>query len=200
MRTGWDIDGVGHVFSAGFHDHMYCEGIEDLWKSGPNADPYWNWYEDYGWSLQEFVEFCNRAADHGCLFTGHVRPGYFESMERVANLGHEIIIVTDRAFGASPEVSEWLTVEWLRANDANYDELIFSRDKTVGNCDTFIDDKLENYDALTNAGVNAFLLNQPWNRVDKPDYRKRIDTVEEYADLIEKHGYKLIYKKVFVSN
>lgn len=202
MRTGWDIDGVGHTFSAGVLDHMHCEGVEDLWKSGPNPEPYWDWYKDWGWTDQDFINFCNRAADHGCLFTGHVRPGYKEAIDRVANLGHEIIIVTDRSFGSSPEVSQRLTEEWFRDNDIGYDELIFSRDKTVGDCDTFIDDRLENYDALSaHMGVNPFLLNQAWNQVDNmPDGRKRLDSVTQYADLIERWGTKLKPRQVYVSN
>lgn len=194
MRTGWDIDGVGHVFSAGFHDHMYCEGVEDLWKSGPNADPYWDWYKDYGWSDNDFVEFCNRAADHGCIFTGHVRPGYVESITRVANAGHEIIIVTDRSFGSRPEVSERLTEDWLTASGIGYDELWFSRDKTVANCDTFIEDKIENYDALRRVGTDARLINRAWNQ-DPGDYRLRIDRIEEYADNIIKYGDALAIRR-----
>lgn len=188
------------MFSAGFKDHLDHTGLGHLWKSGPNADPYWNWYNDYGWSDQQFVEFCNEAADDGCLFTGHVRPGYKESINRVANLGHEIIIITDRTFGSTPQVSERLTVDWLLNEGIWYDELIFSADKTVGDCDTFIDDKIENYDALAAAGTNAFLLNQAWNRIDGPDYRKRLDTVIEYAELIGRYGEKMKRKKVYTFN
>lgn len=199
MITGWDVDGVGHTFSAGVHDHMRCEGVEHLWKSVP-GDPYWNWYAAWGWTDKEFVDFCNRAADHGCLFTGHVRDGYKESIQRVHDAGHDIIIVTDRSFGSSPSVSEQLTLDWFDKEGIYYDDIVFSRDKTVVWTDTFIDDKIDNYEALRRAGTNAFLLTRPWNIVtDGPDYRMRVDTIEEYANAIVRHGDRMKPKKVYVN-
>ena len=133
-----------------------------------------------GLDLAEFVEFCNEAADCGCLFSGDVREGYVEAIDAVALMGHEIIICTDRSFGTHPGVSQGLTVAWLHQHEIDYDELIFSADKTVSNCDFAIDDKLENYDALVAAGCKAFLLNRPWNKVEGGDARNRIDGFDEY--------------------
>lgn len=190
MRVGYDVDGVGHIFSAGFYDHMVHEGVESLWKSGPTPHPYWNWYHDYNWSDQEFVEFCNRAADHGCLFQGHVREGYKESIEEVRAMGHYIVIVTDRPFGSNPEVSKELTYKWFEDEDIKYDSIIFSSDKTVGNTDFFIDDKIENYDALRSAGMNAVLINRAWN-LDNDD-RFRVDSMQEYTDIIRQATYSVV--------
>jgi hypothetical protein len=185
LRTGWDIDGVGHVFGDSFKMHMDHTGLGHLWKSGPTPQPYWNWYKDYGWTDQQFVDFCNEAADCGCLFNGPIRDGYKDSIERIARQGHEIIIATDRPFGSSPEVSEKTTVEWFEKHGIEYDELHFTAVKSDANCDFFIDDKIENYDELIDHGVRAYLLNRPWNQVEGGDARNRVDTIEEYADAIE---------------
>lgn len=185
FRTGWDIDGVGHVFGDSVHNWLKHTGRGHLWKSGPNPTPYWDWYKDWGWTSKQFVEECNAAADAGILFDGPIRDGYKESIERVARMGHQIIIATDRPFGSSPEVSEKITVEWFRKHGIEYDEMHFTAVKSDANCDFFIDDKLENYDELVDKGVKAYLLNRPWNVVEGGDARNRIDTIEEYADAIE---------------
>lgn len=184
FRTGWDIDGVGHVFGDSFHNWLIHTGRGDLWKSGPTPKPFWDWYKDWGWTSEQFVDECHKAADAGILFNGPIREGYFESIQRIAESGHEIIIATDRPFGSTPEVSEKITVEWLDREGIEFDELWFTADKTLPGCDFFIEDKLENYDDLIAAGTNAFLLNRPWNQVEGGDARNRIDSISEYADAI----------------
>jgi len=179
MRIGWDIDGVGFVFGDSLHNHMKHTGHGHLWKSGPTPEPYWHFYKDWGWTDQQFVEFCNEAADCGCLFTGPVRKGYAEGIRAVHDLGHENIFITDRSFGSSPEVSELLTYAWFEMHDIKYDELHFSRNKTVVPTDMFIDDKLENYDALDLAGTDVYLLTRPWNL--RADHRRRVNSVRDYV-------------------
>ena len=200
MITGWDVDGVGFNFGDSCHRYLKHIGQGHLWKSGENPDPYWDWYKDWGWTDQDFIDFCNAGADAGFIFSGPVRKGYKEAIEAVARAGHEIVIVTDRSFGAHPGVSQRLTVEWLEQHGIEYDQLVFSRDKTVVHTDVFIDDKIENYDALERAGTNAFLLNRPWNKPKEPDFRKRVDSVTTYADYILKWGERMKPKQVYVSS
>lgn len=184
MRTGWDVDGVGFNFGDSCRRYLEYIGQGHVWKSGPTPEPYWDFYKDWGWTSAEFVDFCHAGADAGFIFSGPIREGYKEAIDRVASMGHEIIIATDRTFGSSPKVSQSLTVEWFKQHRIRYDELHFTAVKSDANCDFFIEDKLENYDELTAKGCKAFLLNRPWNRVEG-DARNRIDTIEEYADAIE---------------
>lgn len=100
-------------------------------------------------------------------------------------MNHEIIIITDRSFGKTPEVSQKLTLEWLNQHGIEFDELVFSPNKNAVPTDMFIDDKLQNYDALVANGVNAFLLNRPWNKVAGGDSRNRIDEISQYADAVQ---------------
>ena len=181
---GHRLDGVGFTFGDSCRKHLDHTGRGHLWKSGPNPEPYWDWYKDWGWTGSQFVEFCNEAADCGCLFSGPVRPGYQEAIEAVAKMGHDIVVITDRPFGSSPRVSEAITEAWFLEHDIYYDELIFSADKTCRWTDVFIDDKLDNYDKLHEAGTKVFLLNRPWNQVKGTDARNRIDTIEQYVDAI----------------
>lgn len=163
-------------------DHI---GQGDLWKSGPTPKPYWDFYKDWGWTGKEFVDLCNRGADAGFIFTGPTRPHAKEAFERIARLGHEIIIITDRQFGSTPSVSHRNTEEWLRQHGFEYDELIFSADKTCVWTDMFVEDKLENYDALHAAGTDVYLINRAWNFVEHGDSRQRIEGIMDYAKAVE---------------
>jgi len=190
FRVVFDVDGVGHVFGDTFHNWLIHTGRGHLWKSGPTKKPFWNWFEDWGWTAKQFVEECHKAADAGILFDGPIRPGYKEAIAAVAKMGHQIIIHTDRPFGSSPEVSEKITVEWFKKHGIEYDELWFGPDKTSSNGDFIIEDKFENYDACIEAGIKAFLLNRPWNEVEGGDARNRINSIEEYTDAIRQATVK----------
>lgn len=185
MRVGVDLDGVLYNFGDSVKRYLDHIGQGDLWKSGPTPKPYWDFYKDWGWTGKEFVDMCNDGADAGFIFCGPIRPHAKQAMDRLARTGNEIVIVTDRPFGSTPEVSHRNTVEWLLQHGIWYDELIFSADKTVGNCDVFVEDKWENFSALTEAGTDCYLITRAWN-YDYGPHPKRIDSVLDYAKIVEK--------------
>lgn len=186
-RVGFDLDGVLYNFGDSVKRYLDHTDRGHLWKSGPTPAPFWDFYKDWGWTGAEFVQMCNEGADAGFIFTGPAREGAVEAVGRVASLGHEIIIITDRQFGTTPKSSHDNTYEWLESHGIEYDELVFSADKTCVPTDFFVEDKLENYDALVAAGTNTFLINRSWNVVDGGDARQRISSVSDYADWIEEY-------------
>jgi hypothetical protein len=184
MRVGFDSDGVLDTFSEGVREALEARGQGHLWKSGPTPIPFWNWFEDWGWTFAEFKELVDWGVDHGYVFSGHWRPNAVESVRRVAELGHEIIIITDRAFGSDPRNSQRNTIEAFARGGIEYDELHFTPDKTSVPVDVMVEDKLENYDALVAAGTPTYLINRAWNFIEGGDARNRINDVSEYADAI----------------
>lgn len=185
MRVGFDLDGVLYNFGDSVKRYLDHIGQGHIWKSGPTAAPFWDFYKDWGWTGEQFVQLCNDGADAGFIFCGPARDHAVAAVEKVARLGHEIIIITDRQFGTTPEVSHNNTTEWLAQHGIEYDELVFSADKTCVPTDMFVEDKLENYDALVAAGTNTFLINRAWNFVEHGDARNRINCVSEYANAVE---------------
>lgn len=185
MRVGVDLDGCLYNFGDSVKRYLDFIGKGDVWKSGPTPKPYWDFYKDWNWTGQEFVQLCNDGADAGFIFCGPAREGAVEAMGRIARQGHQIIIITDRQFGTTPSVSENNTVEWLYLHGIEYDELVFSADKTCVQTDVFVEDKLENYDALLLSGSKPFLINRAWNFVEGGDARQRIDNVLQYAEAVE---------------
>lgn len=190
LRVGLDLDGVLYNFGDSCRRYLESIGKGHLWKSGPTPEPYWEWYKDWGWTGAEFVQFCNDGADAGYIFTGPVRDNAVAAVEKIKDLGHQIIVITDRQFGSTPKVSHDNTIDWWNTHFPAFDEIHFSADKTIAPTDTFVEDKLENYDALISNGTPTWLINRAWNKAD--DARNRIDCVSDYADAIEvitKRGY-----------
>lgn len=186
MRVGFDLDGVLYNFGDSVQRYLEATGRGHLWKSGPTAAPFWDFYKDWGWTSAEFVKMCNEGADEGYIFCGPTREHAAEAVQKVKSLGHDVIIITDRAFGSTPEVSHENTRNWLAQHEIPYDELHFSPNKTIVPTDTFVEDKLENYDALVEAGTKTWLINRAWNFVEHGDARNRIMHVMEYADAVER--------------
>lgn len=184
MRVGLDLDGVLFNFGQSVKEYLEATSRGYLWKSGPNPKPYWDWYKDWKWTTPEFLELCHKGADAGYIFRGNVRDNAVAAVWELKAAGHELIIITDRSFGTTPEVSHNATKEWWKEYGfPDYDEIHFSPDKTIVPTDIFVEDKLENYDALTKAGTIAYLINRPWN--DAPgDVRRRIDDIIEFPEKV----------------
>lgn len=185
MRVGFDSDGVLDNFGEGVKNTLIAKGLGHLWKSGPTKKSFWNFYEDWGWTFEQFKELVDWGVDNGYIFTGHWRDNAVESVRRVAELGHEIIIITDRGFGSHPSNSERNTIRAFAQAGIEYDELHFTADKTSVPVDVMVEDKLQNYDALVANGTPTYLINRSWNEIPGGDLRNRINDVSEYADAIE---------------
>lgn len=181
LRVGMDLDGVNYDFAASLGRFLLSTGYPADLMTDPMR---WEFYRDWGMTDVEFVAACNAGVDAGIVFrTGGTLPGAADAWRRIRAAGHEIHSVTDRAFGTGDK-SEQNTIEWAAEEGLLYDSLTFSADKTVVPTDVFVEDKLENYDALTAAGRVVYLIDQPWNRIPGGDTRRRIASISDYADSI----------------
>lgn len=134
-------------------------------------------------TTEQFLEMCHNGVDEGIIFRGPVRPNAREALEMTKEAGHTIVMITDRSFGSTPYASQQATYDWLRSNNLLFDELYFSADKTCVPTDIFVEDKLENYEALLSKNVPCVLINRPWN-ADDSKWRFRLDDVIDYAELV----------------
>jgi len=185
MRVGFDSDGVLDNFGEGVRETLEVLNLGHLWKSGPTKKSFWNWYEDWGWTYEQFKQVVDYGVDAGIIFSGHWRGGAVEAVNRVKAMGHEVIILTDRAFGSDPLNSQRNTIKAFNDSGMEIDEIHFTADKTSVPVDTMVEDKLSNYDALVDAGVPTWLIERAWNEVEGGDARRRICCVTCYADAIE---------------
>lgn len=184
MRIGVDLDGVCFDFPASLRRYLETLGFSGL----PTGEVRrWEFYEDWGLTLDEFLGYCNDGVDAGYVFSGPARDRAPQAIRALKNAGHEIHIVTDRSFGKNPIASEDATLHWLYGHDIPFDSLTFSPDKTSVPTDVFIEDKLQNYDALAASGCKPYLVDRPWNRFPYAGLaceRRRVGSIAEFAWIV----------------
>ena len=182
MRVGIDLDGVCYDFADSVREYLCAVAQTHRYSNCPEPTR-WEFYEDWGLGLGEFLDNCHAGVDSGVIFTyGDPHPNVAEAFHRIKAGGHTIHIVTDRSFGTKG-ASEAATRAWLDAHGLPFDSLTFTADKTVVRLDTMVDDKLANYYALQTAGVDAWLLTRAWNQQDKT-IRQRVVDLLHFAEVI----------------
>lgn len=182
-RIGVDLDGVLYNFADAFREFLVTHhGFRSEHCSDPQR---WEFYEDWGIRLPQFLALCDQAADaqelwnHSGIWGGaEVR----ESLHLLRAHGHTLHIITHREFGRNKAISAKETAIWLLRCQVPYDTLTFSKDKTVVKTDWMIEDNVDNYLALEAAGCRSVLIDRPWNQylVDA----RRVKSVQEFASLV----------------
>lgn len=138
------------------------------WKS-------WSQWEDWGITRSMWSAVVSVANDNGLY--SKTAP-YVDAVNQINRLkweGHNIHVVTARQ---GPLIAS-LTPNWFHDNGIAYTTMTFTQDKvaaqkTLGvEFDYAIDDGPHNFDALTLAGVQAYLMDQPHNRHLNTDLRVR---------------------------
>jgi hypothetical protein len=179
MKLLIDLDGVCFDFAESLR--RYLRSINSPFDYEKET-LVWNFFYDWGMTLEQFLQACHDGADAGYVFVGPVRPGTGDALWGLRESGHEIHIATDRFFGTTPEVSQDHTRNWLAEHGIHYDSLTFTADKTTVEADAAIEDKIENYDALEKAGVKCWLVNRAWNQED--DDRRRCNSIFHFSQII----------------
>ena len=94
------------------------------------------------------------------------KPKVAEYINKIRDLGHEIIIITAR--NKSLYTDEYkTTIKELKDNNINYDKLIcsFDKDKVCKkeNIDLFIDDSIDNCNKVSELGIKTLLFTSKSN-------------------------------------
>lgn len=195
MRVGVDIDGVLYDFFASFRrywvkSHTRSEHernrINRVTVNSDGEPTFWEFYKEMGLTLDEFKNHWENGIRLGIIYRGPAREGAQLAVSRLMAAGHTVCLVTDRG-GILPELAESLTRLWLEDNAIPFDTLALLADKTSVGVDVFIEDKIENYEALWADGTPCILVNRPWNQHPwghEDDGRYRVDSVTEAVDKI----------------
>jgi hypothetical protein len=182
MRVGFDLDGVWYDFRRAHSEFEIARGNTHCTLEA--CDPGWDYFEGWGMSLDDWLRSYAEGVDAGVVLRhGEPMPGAVWSSRRLAELGHTIHIVTDRSIGTDLGSASRATAAWLADNGFVFHSLTFSRDKTVVPVDVFIEDRLQNADALNAHGTPCYLINRPWNAPHDDD-RLRVDTLEGFVAAI----------------
>lgn len=184
--VGIDVDGVLHAFHQSFRHYVVINKIRTEEQCSHPVDRF-NFYREWGISDDEFPEICNAGVDAGVIFDygDPMEADASASLYRLRELGHRIHIITYRLFGTNG-ASKATTLRYLQRHDLIYDSIAFSKDKTVVPTDFFLEDQVANYDQLELAGCESYLINRPWNEMVDGDDRRRVSSISEFVDIIEK--------------
>lgn len=141
-----------------------------LGKNKYSWDFYRDWGKDREWFEAKYAEAILDFNVFNCLPVNHEVQSTLSLLKK---MGYYIVLCTARGVGFAPDVADAAkkqTIDWLQHNKVEYDELIFSKDKSDANSFCFFDDNLENYKALERApGCVSWLYTRPHNR----DYHGR---------------------------
>lgn len=202
----WDVDDVIFPTMMSIHDLALKAGLHDgtvtpTWSGWevyklPDGSPcppqvYWDLWSDF-------------ALSNGYLDTPPIRQAA-QDLRRLYLAGHRIHLVTARGFmNHASEIRRW-TREWIEEFAIPWHTLTFARDKVAAMFDvlqaspnpgnpcnrTFhfaIDDSPKNFEALWDAGVQAYLLdhhhNQDWVW-PKSAGQYRVPDTTEFVNIIE---------------
>ena len=172
MRIGIDVD---NTMTNTFE---YLLDLKE--KYLPNMeDDYHNWDTDI---KDEFLEEHIEEIWKNCTLKDNCK----EIIAKLRSLGHEIIIISYRQNIYNQNSFEILD-EYLKKNNIEVDELyvgITEKGEFCEACliDLFIDDKLENLDAVSDKGIDVI---QFYNKFEKTGKYQVVKTWNELYELIK---------------
>lgn len=187
MRIGLDSDGVIYRFSLAYNAKLIELGHYVDLEGEPNT---WDYFKSYGYTTEEFLTHLDELVDQrkiyceGQLYEKDI-PWLIAELRRAGNTIH---IVTNRFSGKSYSAQE-ATAYFFKKVGIEYDSLTFAKDKTIVKTDVFLEDHTKNYDDLTAAGVETFLVDRPYNQDGPGEYRKRVGSFYEFAEKMLLRGY-----------
>ena len=183
MKIGIDLDGVLYDFCAAFREYLIER--HDFNPARCTPPQRWDFYHDWGLTDWEFSDLCHHGADAHALWCRSGPWGGRPVLDALADIradGHTVHIITRREFGSHKAVSALDTALWLQQHNVPYDTLTFAADKTLLRTDWMLEDNIDNYLQLKDAGCRAVLMDRPWNR-DLAD-ALRVSSVEAFCSLV----------------
>jgi len=176
MRIAVDLDGVVYDFYNDFKDYVEYREQADL----PFIRPRWDFYEQFGLSEEEFINYCDEGVDDGWIFRqGLPYEGAIPYLEMLKADGHSLHLVTHRFFGEHAVLN---TMEWLKEWDLPYDTITFAKDKTIVAADLLLEDLPANVTASWDAGIPAVIMTRSWN--EDWDAPARVDSWTEFYNYV----------------
>ncbi len=183
---GLDLDGVVYDFTRTFNRwvvEQYPELAEVVGCLDTEA-AVWNWFESWpDWSRDRFVIEMERAVAAKRLFWNATlyEADIPSQVQRLRDAGHTIEVVTHRF---TPGASD-ATWDVLMRDKIYPCGVTFAKDKTSVKCDYFLEDNFQNFISLYSVGVNAFLINRPYNQ-DPDDIWgfARVNKFSEFVDQV----------------
>jgi 5'-nucleotidase len=182
LVLGVDLDGVCADYEGAFRSSVVRQFGREAGSLPPQT--VMDAYSEWGLSFEEF-ETAHRAAVTEDRIFRHMEPlpGVSEALWRLSDAGVWIRIITHRLlFNWAHESSAADTAYWLDANRIPYRDLCFIGDKPNVGADMYVDDSPRNIAALRDAGKDAIVFDQPYNRSLPGPRARSWDDVVAYVE------------------
>ena len=164
LRLGIDMDGVISDFNAGWTWRYNRDFPDRIDRPLTTADVV-EWNAPVGLthfaSMSQFWTWARTCAEGRSIFYGlDPFPGAIEAMRCLAAGGHTIAILTTKPHFAIDDTHDWLAI-----HDVPTDEVHILDDKTVVECDVYLDDADHNLSELVAVRQSATVCRyvRPWN-------------------------------------
>lgn len=163
MKLAIDLDGVVYDWQRTYrymlrvYRGIALPPVADFWFHWNAPDAYTS-PEDRKWMWSEGVRL-------GLFRYGHVETGAIVSLHRLAQAGHELVVVTHRPKQAVNDTLDFCS--YLAGDLWKWSGILIlteQESKTVASADILIDDKDQNVIEWAKSGRIAVLFDQPWNR------------------------------------
>lgn len=176
MVLGIDVDGVLRNFVAEVLKIYNSESDKKLKHEDIKA---WNIEGYIGITYEEFKN--KYIIENSHLTFGSALPYELDIAKKIRNLkydGHSIHIVTSQW----PETQKH-TIDWLVANEIEYDSLHFTPNRSMVKTDILIDDRTSNLiEVETLTDTISVCMDRPWNK----DYKGfRVKDFGEFINLVK---------------
>lgn len=193
-----DMDGCMDNYVDAFRD---CVSEQRKWSlnfgrevMGPAES--WSFYKQSGWEMTtaEFLEAMRYATIHQDL-SGRAKPypGAIDAIKELYYRGHEIYIVSSRLYGpdtiipAYQQTWDWLDTYGLPpmklmiiGAETSKADVCLANDLTVA-----IEDSPAQYEELTRAGIDCYLMDQAWNRDVEAINKGKVRRVFSWEDILK---------------
>lgn len=177
MRVGIDLDETVYPFVDVLA--KYINMTTDRPVTEMPAATRWAFYEDWGYSLAEYLDLYRQGVDDGFIFAeGDPIPDAWDALTEIRERGHTVHLVTNRFVGRFAHAN---TEHWLNRWHVPYDTLTYARDKTAVRTNVFLDDKPSNVDELRAVGCRAYVYDR-----GRSDQANRPYLVSGWSDFLDK--------------
>lgn len=179
LNVGVDLDGVTYEFHRAFGPLLLRHGIVEELPTPTN----WNFFEDFGLNREQFHDVMGKFVTAGELFWhGPEVAGAREGLAALAERGHRIVFVTERAIAGYELIMRRATYYWLAMNGMPHDALIIGPKIGLG-LDVMLDDAPHVIAGMRGERTLGVYYDQPWNHAD--DDAARVTSWAEFIVLCD---------------
>ena len=184
MRLGIDLDGVVANFTKGWMTLYNRDFGTDL-----RAEDSQDWGDLVGLThfrnMGEFWRWSSDLDGHSVFWYLEAFPGAIESLQGLADDGHDIVIITTKPRFAIDDTHDWIERQGIPT-----DEVHIIEDKWLVDCDVYLDDGPHVLPGLVKnrPGRTVCRFIRPWNdslegAIDVCDFDEFRDVVDRVRDV-----------------